>query len=108
MVIGITILKMSGGDYESPTFMRQGLAALFAVNILKITATSLAIDVQHKNVEDVAWTSLGSFSSITSTGVKTVSLSAIKEQVRFVYTITASNAYDGVHFDMLAPAWIPY
>jgi hypothetical protein len=108
MVVGITLLKMSGGSYESPPFSRQGLQALFAVDILKLTATSLAIAIEHKNIEDTGWTSLGSFASITSTGVKTVTQTGIMELVRFVYTITASNDYDGVHLNMLAPAWAEY
>jgi hypothetical protein len=108
MVVGITLLKMSGGTYESPPFSRQGLQALFAVDILKLTATSLLIDIEHKNIEDTSWASLGSFASITSTGINTVGHAGIKELVRFVYTITASNDWDGVHLNMLAPAWADY
>jgi hypothetical protein len=107
MVIGITLLKMSGGSYESPTFMRQGLSATFSVDIMKLTATSLLIDVEHKNIEDTSWSSAGTFASITSTGVKSVNIGTLKEQIRFVYTITASDDYDGVHLNMLTPAWWP-
>ena len=51
---------------------------------------------------------LGNFSSITTLGNFTKDLSNIKEEVRFVYTIAATNDWEGFLVNMTAPAWRPY
>lgn len=108
MVVGITLLKLDGSDYFSPTFSRGGLSALFSLEVLIITATALGVIVEHKNLEDTSFTTAGTFSSITSTGVKTLTVTGLKEEIRLKFTLTGSNAYDAVHINVLAPAWRPY
>jgi hypothetical protein len=108
MVIGITLMK-SATPYHSPTFGRGGLAALFSCEMLQVgTGGTLDIDVQHKNPEDTAFTTLGSFTQITAAGVEPFEASAIKEQVRFQYTVGGTQAWSFIQFNMLAPAWRPY
>jgi hypothetical protein len=35
-------------------------------------------------------------------------VSSLKEEVRFSYVITATNAWEGVLMSVLNPAWRPY
>jgi hypothetical protein len=108
VVIGITLLK-SATPYFSPTFGRGGLAALFACEVLQVgTGGTLDIEVEHKNPEDVTFSSLGSFTQLTAAGVGTKDLVGVKEQVRFSYLVGGAQAWSYVHFNMLAPAWRPY
>jgi hypothetical protein len=107
MVIGITLLKGDAASYYSPIFARGGQGAKFSVETFNITLSGFGITVQHKNVADTAWTTLVSFSSITAAGVTDADATSIKEQLRFKYDCTGTNAYDMVHFNMLAPAWRP-
>ena len=111
MVIGTTLMQLDGSPYYSPQFNRGGNAATFAAEMLLFSGGAgiyLLIDVQHKNADDTAWTTNVSFAHLNATGVFTVNASAIKEQVRFKYTVVGSAATDAMHFNMLAPAWRPY
>ena len=109
MVIGITLMKMSGLPYYSPQFPRGGNAALFACEGLQFSSGgTLDIDVEHKNESDTSWGLLGSFAQITTAVVEKEDASAIKELLRFKYTIGGSQVYSAVHFNMLAPSWRPY
>jgi len=110
MVIGETLLKMGGTAYYSPTFGRGGLSAVFSCEVLQVTGGSPTFDVtvEHKNIADLNFATLGSFTQFTAAGVDTKNLSGIKEQVRFKYLVGGTNSYDGVHFNMAAPAWRPY
>jgi hypothetical protein len=72
---------------------------------------TLNVTVQHKNLEDTSWTNLVAFSGITTTGAKTATGTAIKEQLRFVYSITGGggpNVYDTYYVNVLAPVWTPW
>jgi hypothetical protein len=110
MIIGTMLMKMNGLACYSPTFGRGGNAAVFTCEVLDISGSSptLDIDVEHKNVEDTAWTSLVAFSQITSVGLKTAEDTGVKEQLRFKYPVGGTPATNAVYFNMLAPVWRPY
>ena len=109
MVVGTTLMKLTGAAYYSPSFGRGGNAAVFGCEALIVSSgASLDIDVEHKNVEDTTWASKGSFTTISAVGVSTKDLSGLKEQIRFKYVVNGATATDAVHFNMLAPAWRPY
>ncbi len=109
MLIGQYIHSGSGATIYSPAFPRGGLGAIFTASILQMLgAPSLSIGVEHKNIEDTAWTTLGTFSAITSTGNYTKDLSTCKELVRFAYTTTAASGWEGFLVNMTSPAWRPY
>ena len=109
MVVGTTLLKLDGTAYYSPSFPRGGLAAVFAANVTQFQGLSaFAIDVEHRDENEVNFVSAGVFTSITAVGVKTKELGDLKQILRFKYTLTGSNAYDGIHFIMQAPTWRPY
>src|SRR5262245_58576907 len=112
MLIGEYIMRLTGLDQFSAPFGRGGQNAMFSLDVLDVPANgaALAIDVEHKNLEDTTWTTLGSFSSITSTGVKTLTATAIKEMLRFNYSISGGSgaaAADAFYINTLAPVWRP-
>lgn len=110
MVVGTTLMKLQGNAYYSPQFNRGGLAANFAVNVEQIAGTTVSfdIDVEHKNADDTAFTTLVSFSNMVAAGLNSIDASGIKEQVRFKYVVNGSAATAAVHFLMMAPSWRPY
>jgi len=109
MLLGQYLFKGGGITIYGPTFPRGGLGAIFTACILQMLGTpTLTITVEHKNIEDTTWTTLGTFSSITTLGNYTKDLSNIKEQVRFAYMTTGTNDWEGFLVNMTAPAWRPY
>ena len=108
MVIGTLLLKF-GSPYFSPTFARGGLGAVFSAELLGLSsASSVDIEIQHKNTEDVSFAVLGAIPTLSAAGTDFVNLTGIKEQVRFKYTVNGTTTQDGVHVNVLAPAWRPY
>jgi hypothetical protein len=112
MLIGEYIMRLTGLDQFSSPFGRGGQNAVFSIDVLDVPANgaALAIDVEHKNLEDTTWTTLGSFSSITSTGVKTLGVTGAKEMLRFNYSLSGGSgpdAADSFYINTLAPVWRP-
>lgn len=113
MVVGTTIFFLDGNPYYSPEFGRGGLAATFSVDVTQVAlgaGVALGIEVEHRNSEDTAWSSVGSFSGITSTGASSLDVTGLKEIVRFKYTFQggAPVSTESAHFLMQAPSWRPY
>ena len=113
MVVGTTLLYLDGNAYYSPEFGRGGLAATFAVDVTQLNlvgASQFLIEVEHRNAEEVSFTTVGVFSGISSTGAASSDIGSLKEFVRFKYTFTGGTpaADDAVHFLMQAPSWRPY
>ena len=110
MIDGFYFVKGDGSTQYSGTFSRQALNALFAaLATQKIgTTPSLTIGVEHKNHDDVAFGPAGSFSAITTASATvpvTEVILGLKEEIRFSFTITATNPWEGFMIRMLAPAW---
>jgi hypothetical protein len=110
MMIGSYFLKGDGSTQYSPTFPRGGLAATFSVQVLQRvgTSNSLTIAVEHKNRTDTSFSTAGTFSTINSApGISTLDVTALKEEIRISYVLTASNAWEGFLLNVLAPIWRP-
>ena len=113
MKIGDYITRLTGLDQFGPMFGRGGQSALFSVDVLDVptgTGKVFNVTVQHKNSDDTSWATLIAFSAISSTGVKTATASAIKEQLRFVFSVTGGvspEVYDTYYINVLAPVWQP-
>jgi hypothetical protein len=108
LTTGFNLLVMGGTALYSPSFPRGGEAALFSVEVLALLGSpSIAIDVQHKNYDDIAWTSAGSFSAITTIAVHPKDLSGLKEEIRFKYTLSGTDGH-GCNMLVAEPAWRPY
>ncbi len=109
MVLGTTLLKGDGAAYSSPSFPRGSMVGSFRVQAMHKWGTSptFDVDVEHRNAEDTAFTSAGTFTQITATGSHTLTVSGLKEIVRLKYTAGGTEVYAGWHFLVLAPQWLP-
>ena len=110
MLVGFYIFKGDGSTQYSPSFPRQGLAATFLAQALQRVGTtpSLTIGVEHRNRDETSFVNASSFGAITNSGnPQTLDISALKEEIRFSYTLTATNAWEGFLINILAPAWRP-
>ncbi len=112
MLIGEMITRLNGVARYSPAFGRGGQSALFSIDMLDVPGGSvqLGIVVQHKDESATSWTNWGNFTAITTTGVKTLTLTGAKEMIRFEFTISAGlspQVYDTFLFNMLSPNWMP-
>ena len=108
MTTGFNLFVMGGTALYSPAFPRGGEAALFSAEVLaKIGSPSLSIDIEHKNTEDTSWTSAGTFTAITTTGVFTQDITGLKEEIRIKFTMTGTDGH-AVNLLMPEPAWRPY
>ena len=105
MIIGQTVF--AAGSYYSPWFPRQGDAATFACESIAVNGATLAITVQHKNMDtaDSGATTAGTFSSITTATTTTQRVTALLELVRFKYVLTGADNTKWIHFRMLSPSW---
>ena len=110
MILGTPILHDGTGTkaYLTPAFPRGGPNALFSVDVTHEGGSpSMDIAVQHKNHDETeaAWTVLGNFATITSTGVASKDLEGCKEQVRFSITFSAGSLGSFFMVRFLAPVW---
>lgn len=106
--IGDNYRRGNGAPRYSPTFLRGGLGAQFAAEVFdNDPGVTMSIAIQHKNHEDVLFTTLGTIAAMPA-GVNSVNLTGIKEEVRLAFTINGANAEDSVYANVLAPAWRPY
>lgn len=95
--------------YYTPPFGRGGERAVFTFETTHITGVaSVSPTIEHKNAEDTTWASAGSASAISSTGMSSVEISGIKEEVRISFTFGAGNQGDFIHVLIPAPMWLPY
>ena len=109
MIVGTQITVMGASSFYSPAFGRGGEAALFSLEVTNKmgTSPSLAVELEHKNAEDTAWASAGSFTAITALGVASKDISSLKEECRFKFTPTGTDG-DAFHVIVAGPAWRPY
>jgi hypothetical protein len=110
MLTGFYVLKGSGATKYTATFPRGGLAANFQVQVLDLVGspTDLIAQIEHKNIEDTSFAVAGTFSPISSISITSLSVTGIKEQVRYAFSPTASNDWEGFYILLPAPAWRPY
>jgi len=93
--------------FYSPPFGRGGEAAVFTIEVTYRNGTPiLAFAVEHKNAEDTSWSSAGS-TTMAATGVKTLQVSALKEEVRFKIGFSGGSPNDFAHLLVAAPTWRP-
>jgi hypothetical protein len=112
MLIGEYVMRLTGLDQFSAPFGRGGQNAMFSIDVLDVPGggIQLNIDVEHKNLEDTTWGLLGSFTAITTAGVKTLTATGLKEMLRFNYSISGGGGaavYDTFYINTLAPVWRP-
>ncbi len=109
-IIGDTLVHDGVGTapFYSPPFLRGGEAAVFTIEVtLNNGGATLVFAVEHKNAEDTSWSSAGS-TSASATGVRTLEISGLKEELRLKFTFSAGLAGDFVHVLVPAPMWLPF
>ena len=108
--VGDVFIEMGSVAYYSPQFARGGMSVTFLFYIFALTAgvTNITVTIEHKNIEDTSWTTLGS-GAFTTTGLQAaINGSSVKEMLRIKYVVNATNDYDAVYMNTLAPVWQPY
>ncbi len=106
--IGDNRRRGNGNPRYSPTFPRGGLGAQFAAEVFdNDPGVTMSIAIQRKNHDEVLFTTLGTIAT-TATGVSSVNLTGIKEEVRFAFTVNGANPEDTVYANVLSPQWRPY
>lgn len=110
MYIGFIFLRGNGGDYNSPTFARGGLAVSLGIEVFMLSGTTPSLEgrLEHKNSEDTAFTTAGTFASMTAAGVWKLDVAALKEELRFVFSVGGTVATNMVYANVFAPMWRPY
>ena len=100
------IFKGDGNAVYSPEFSRGALIGNFAVLILQVLSSpTLTITLQGRAADGTSWATVGTFSSITTIGLKTSQQSALPQVLRYKFEITGSSETSGVAIQLLAPQW---
>ena len=114
MLEGFNVYSDGSGSisvYTDP-FPRQGLAAMFTVQVSHVASAggaSLVPAIETKNHRDTTWTPLGSFSPIATAGVASLDVTGLKEEVRIGFVFSpAGSPLDFFRVYIPPPAWRPY
>ena len=108
--VGDVFTEFSSVAYYSPQFPRGGMSVSFLFYVFALTSgvTNITVTIEHKNIEDTAWTTLAS-AGFTAAGLQTpISGTNVKEVLRIKYVVNATNDYDAVYMNTLAPVWQPF
>lgn len=93
--------------YYTPWFPRGADNAVFALELIKNTLASFAVNVRTKNREDegsAPGSSAGTFTQLSGNFLQ-VNCTGLKELVRFEITTRGGAAGDGVIYRFLPPTW---
>ena len=103
------LFKGDANSLFSSEFRRGGLAALFSCLILQILNTpTLTITLEGRNEDETSFTTMGTFSSITTVGVKMLDQGTLKEILRFKFDVAGASGNSGVCIELLGPQWRQY
>jgi hypothetical protein len=110
---GMSVIRDLNGNavYYTPPIAREALAATFAVETTHYYAAgagALVATVEHKDFADTSWATADTFPSITGTGVESLTVTDLKEEIRLKFAFDANGAsFDLAHLVVAAPTWIP-
>jgi len=112
MLTGDLILHDGTGTTPlyTPPFSRRGEAAVFSLEATNDNGSpTMVVTVEHRNEDDTAWGTAGTFGAIAGTGVSNLDISSgLKELIRFAFTFSAGAAGDFYVVVIAPPAWRPY
>ena len=109
MILGYTVSRLGGEDFLSPPFRKQGNAATFVVEATHAYHNPvLVIRLEHRSPEETTWAAWATFQAITGPGVSVLSVSDMKEFLRFRYSFTSQDPEDSVHLVGPAASWRAY
>jgi hypothetical protein len=108
-ILGDTLIRDGAlAAYYSPPFRRGGEAAVFSIEMtVRHGACTLVMEVEHRNIEDSSWSSVGNV-SVNALGAVTLDLSGLKEEIRFKFTFSAGALGNFVQIFLPAPMWLPF
>ena len=109
-LLGYTVIRNQTGSaaYYTPQIVREALEATFSVEATHfISAGTVVVTIQHKDFADIAWVTADTFAGITGTGVETLTVSALKEEIRFKFAFTGGNPFGFAHLVVVEPTWLP-
>jgi hypothetical protein len=100
------IFKGDGNPLYSPEFARGNLTADFNVFIWQIlNSPTLTITIEGRAIDATSWSTVGTFSSITTVGAKSSTQTALPELLRFKFEVAGSSEMSGVAIEILAPVY---
>lgn len=92
---------------HGPPFRRGGSAARFGIVVGRVGAGStLDVSLEHHDLVDSTWTTLGVFPSISNVGPYTLDATGCKEELRFAYAFAGGTPH-AFHVRVLPPVWRP-
>lgn len=110
---GFTVVRNSAGSsvYYTPPIAREALSGTFTIETTHFYATgagAVAVTVEHKDFVETSWATADTFSDVTGTGVETLTVADLKEEIRFKFGFDAAgSALDFAHLVVAAPTWLP-
>lgn len=109
-LLGFTVLRDQTGAavYYTPPIVREALEATFTLNATHFTGSgAVVVTVEHKDFADTSWATADTFSNITATGVKTLTFSPLKEEIRFKFGFSGGGPDEFAHIVVAEPTWLP-
>ena len=98
------------GVYYTPPIVREGAQATFSLDATHVAFGAMGravVTVEHKDFADTSWVAAGTFANITATGVKILTVSSLKEEIRLKIGFSLAVVNDLVHLVVAEPMWVP-
>ena len=109
-LVGCTVVRNQTGSavYYTPPIAREAMKAIFSLETTHfISAGAVVVTVEHKDFADAAWVTAGTFTNITGTGVETLTVSDLKEEIRFKFGFSGGGPLEFAHIVAPPPTWLP-
>ena len=106
MIIGQSLASTQ--TVYSPWVDRMSSEARFYLDIIAVmSGVRLDVVIQHKKrtEADSAASTIATCTQITTTGIKEVSASSLRELVRFKFTVTDAGSMAWIHFRVMPTIW---
>jgi len=108
-LVGFTVVRNQTGSsvYYTPPITREALDATFSLEATHfICSGSVVVTVEHKDFADTSWATADTFASIGGTGVETLTISGLKEEIRFKFGFSGGGPKEFGHFVLTKPTWL--
>jgi len=102
------LLIRNDSAVRTPDVPRQSDAAVFAVDVTRAfgsVAPEMTIAVEHRNSAQDTWATAGTFTTVTSEGLKSATVSNLREFVRLRFELTVGSTNAFMRFQILPPIW---
>ena len=100
------VFKGGGAAVYSPEFGRGGLDGVFNLYIWQLlNSPTVTVTIEGRAADGTAFATVGTFASITTTGAKASTQTALPEILRFKFEVAGASDHSGVAVEMLAPVW---